>query len=44
MSAGNWNNGANDGAFYRNFNQNRSNDDNNYGFRACDYASLPDIT
>ncbi len=43
MSAGNWNETANAGVFYRNLNNNRSNDNNNNGFRAADYASNPDI-
>ncbi|MCK2095651.1 hypothetical protein [Thauera aromatica] len=42
-SAGNWNNAANAGAFYRNWNNNRSNASNNNGFRAADYVSNPDI-
>lgn len=40
--SGYWNNGANAGVFYRNFNNNRSNDNNNAGFRAADCGSLPD--
>ena len=44
QSAGNWNESANAGSFYRNLNNNRSNDNNNNGFRACDYFSLPDTT
>ena len=42
IASGNWNNAANAGVFYRNWNNNRSNDNNNYGFRASDYASVPD--
>jgi len=38
MTAGNWNESANAGVFYRNLNNNRSNDNNNNGFRAADYA------
>ena len=41
---GNWNNSANAGVFTRNFNNYRSNDNNNYGFRTCDYNSIPDTT
>lgn len=41
--SGNWNNAANAGVFYRNWNNNRSNDNNNAGFRAADYVSIPDI-
>lgn len=37
--AGNWNNGADAGVFNRNFNNNRSNDNNNVGFRAADCGS-----
>jgi hypothetical protein len=33
---GNWNNTTNAGVWYRNFNNNRANSDNNVGFR-CDY-------
>ena len=44
MTAGNWNESANAGVFYRNLNNNRSNDNNNKGFRAADYASKPDTT
>lgn len=42
IASGNWNNAADAGLFYRNWNNNRSNDNNNYGFRASDYASAPD--
>jgi hypothetical protein len=38
--AGNWNNAANAGVFYRNWNNNRSNDNNNNGFRAGDYFTF----
>lgn len=44
MTAGNWNESANAGVFYRNLNNNRSNDNNNNGFRAADYFSNPDIS
>ena len=44
LSCGNWNNGSNAGVFYRNLNNNRSNDNNNVGFRSSDYFSLPDTT
>jgi len=37
LASGNWNNAANAGVFYRNWNNNRSNDNNNIGFRASDY-------
>jgi hypothetical protein len=37
MVGGNWNNGANAGVFYRNFNNYRSNDNNFAGARASDY-------
>jgi hypothetical protein len=33
---GNWNNTTNAGVWYRNFNNNRTNSNNNVGFR-CDY-------
>lgn len=39
IASGNWNNAAKAGVFYRNWNNNRSNDNNNVGFRACDYAA-----
>lgn len=39
IAAGNWNNGANAGVFYRNWNNHRSNDNNNVGFRASDYVA-----
>lgn len=44
MSAGNWSNAANAGVFYRNLNNNRSNDNNNAGFCAADYSFKPDTT
>ena len=44
QSAGNWNESANAGSFYRNLNNNRSNDNNNYSFRAADYIFKPDTT
>ena len=37
LASGNWNNAAKAGAFYRNWNNNRSNDNNNIGFRCSDY-------
>ncbi len=40
--SGNWNNAANAGVFYRNWNNNRSNDNTNNGFRSCDYDSCPE--
>ena len=44
MKSGNWSNAANDGVFYRNLNNYRSNDSNNIGFRVSDYISKPDIS
>jgi hypothetical protein len=49
LASGNWNNAAKAGVFYRNWNNNRSNDNNNIGFRASDYfakflTSLSDYT
>lgn len=35
---GNWSNAANAGVFYRNLNNNRTNDNTNYGARAVDYS------
>ena len=44
MASGNWNNSANAGVFFRNWNNDRSNDNNNVGFRSADYdANCPDI-
>ena len=37
MFGGNWSNAANAGVLYRNLNNNRSNDNNNIGFRCSDY-------
>lgn len=42
-ASGNWNNAADAGVFYRNWNNNRSNDNNNAGFRAADYFAEPDL-
>ena len=42
-ASGNWNNAANAGVFYRNWNNNRSNDNNNYGFRCADYFATSDL-
>lgn len=39
FASGYWNNGSKAGVFYRNWNNNRSNDNNNVGFRASDYAA-----
>ncbi len=39
LASGNWNNAGNAGVFYRNWNNNRSNDNNNVGFRAADYCA-----
>ena len=44
MVAGNWNNAANAGVFYRNWNSNRSNDNNNVGFRAARSDSVSILT
>ena len=44
LASGNWNNAANAGVFYRNWNNNRSNDNNNIGFRAADYFAQADLT
>jgi len=44
MFCGNWSNAANAGVLNRNLNNYRSNDNNNAGFRAADYASNPDIS
>ena len=44
VACGNWNNSANAGVFNRNFNNNRSNSNNNYGFRASDYIFKPQIS
>lgn len=41
LASGDWNNGSKAGVFYRNWNNNRSNDNNNVGFRASDYAACP---
>ena len=43
IAAGNWNNASNAGIFYRNWNNNRSNDNNNIGFRVCDYIIKANI-
>lgn len=43
-ASGNWNNAANAGVFYRNWNNNRSNDNNNAGFRCADYFAFADLT
>lgn len=44
IGSANWNNGSNAGVFYRNWNNVRSNDNNNVGFRAADYGAFrPDI-
>ena len=44
LASGNWNNAANAGVFYRNWNNNRSNDNNNVGFRVSDYCAAADLT
>lgn len=43
LCCGNWSNASNAGVFNRNFNNNRSNDNNNCSFRSVDYDSKPDI-
>ena len=43
IASGNWNNAAKAGVFYRNWNNNRSNDNNNVGFRASDYFAFSDL-
>ena len=40
IGSANWNNGSNAGVFYRNWNNVRSNDNNNVGFRAADYGAF----
>lgn len=44
LASGIWNNAGNAGVFYRNWNNNRSNDNNNVGFRAADYDAFADLT
>lgn len=44
IASGNWNDAANAGVFYRNWNNSRSNDNNNVGFRAADYFAFADLT
>ena len=44
LASGNWNNAADAGVLYRNWNNNRSNDNNNVGFRAADYDAFADLT
>jgi len=43
-ASGNWNNAADAGVFYRNWNNNRSNDNNNASFRCADYRAAADLT
>jgi hypothetical protein len=43
IASGNWNDAAKAGVFYRNWNNNRSNDNNNIGFRAADYIAASDL-
>ena len=43
-ASGNWNNAAGAGVFYRNWNNYRSNDNNNAGFRCADYFADSDLT
>jgi len=43
IASGNWNDAAKAGVFYRNWNNNRSNDNNNIGFRASDYLANPNL-
>ena len=40
IASGNWTDGTNAGVFYRNWNNYRSNDNNNVGFRAGDYGAV----
>jgi hypothetical protein len=40
LCAGNWNNTSNAGVFCRNWNNNRTNANNNNGFRAGDYFAF----
>ena len=44
LASGSWNNAGGAGVFYRNWNNNRSNDNNNVGFRAADYDAFADLT
>lgn len=44
LASGNWNNNANAGVFYRNWNNNRSNDNNEYGFRVARPDSVSILT
>lgn len=44
LASGNWNNAGDAGVFCRNWNNNRSNDNNNVGFRAADYDAFADLT
>lgn len=44
MASGNWNNAANAGVFLRNWNNYRSNDNNNVGFRSSDYDASAYLT
>ena len=44
MASGNWNDAGNAGVFYRNWNNSRSTDNNNIGFRAADYDAFADLT
>lgn len=44
VACGNWNNSGNAGLFNRNFNNYRSNSNNNVSFRASDYVSKPKIS
>ena len=43
-ASGNWSNAANAGVFFRYWNNNRSNDNNNAGFRCADYDAFADLT
>jgi hypothetical protein len=43
IASGNWNNAAKAGVFYRNWNNNRSNDNNNIGFRASDCVAFSSL-
>jgi hypothetical protein len=39
LCGGNWGNASDAGVFYRNWNNNRTNNNTNNGFRAADYLS-----
>ncbi|NCU26597.1 hypothetical protein EOM86_07740 [Candidatus Nomurabacteria bacterium] len=43
ISGGNWNNTSNAGVWALNLNNNRTNSNNNVGFRCADYDETPQI-